>query len=139
MTEQLRHELDALRAESRKKADDTRRLADQLEAVIAAIVRRSPDESRRQTTDPSGRHEGHDSSVPVAHPLQLHDAMEPLDRQAQREALERLQNEMREHVADAAALADRIAALQVRIDTALAELAKPSDPSTETAVEKIDV
>jgi len=89
--------------------------------------------------DPSGRHEGHDSSVPLAHPLQTHDAMEPLDRQTQREALERLQNEMREHVADAAALADRIAALQLRIDNALAELAKPSNPDTESAVEKVEL
>ena len=65
--------------------------------------------------------------------------MEPLDRQTQREALERLQNEMREHVADAAALADRIAALQLRIDNALAELAKPSNPATESAVETLDL
>ena len=63
--------------------------------------------------------------------------MEPLDLQAQREALERLQDELREHVADAAALADRIAALQAKIDRALAELAKPRDPATETVVEKI--
>ena len=77
--------------------------------------------------------------MPLAHPLQSHHAMELLDRQTQREALERLQNEMREHVADAAALADRIAALQLRIDNTLAELAKPSDPATESAVEKIDL
>ena len=89
--------------------------------------------------DPSGRHEGHDSSVPLAHPLQSHHAMELLDRQTQREALERLQNEMREHVADAAALADRIAALQLRIDNALAELAKPSNHDTESAVDKVDL
>jgi aconitase B len=49
---------------------------------------------------------------------------------AQREALERLQSEMREHVADAVALADRIAALQLRIDIALAELTKPSNSTT---------
>jgi len=35
---------------------------------------------------------------------------------------------MREHVADAAALADRIATLQVRIEIALAALAKHPDP-----------
>ncbi len=52
------------------------------------------------------------------------------ERHAQREALERLQSEMREHVADAAALADRIAALQLRIDIALAELTKPSNSTT---------
>ena len=56
--------------------------------------------------------------------------MERDERHAQREALERLQSEMREHVADAAALADRIAALQLRIDIALAELTKPSDSTT---------
>ena len=77
--------------------------------------------------------------MPLAHPLHSHGAMEPLDRQTQREALERLQNEMREHVADAAALADQIAALQLRIDNALAELAKPSNPATESVVEKIDL
>ncbi len=77
--------------------------------------------------------------MPLAHPLQSHGDVEPLDSQTQREALERLQNEMREHVADAAALADRIAALQLRIDKALAELAKPSDPATESAVAKIDL
>ena len=38
--------------------------------------------------------------------------MEAFDLQAQREALERLQDELREHVAEAAALADQIAALQ---------------------------
>lgn len=56
--------------------------------------------------------------------------MERDERNAQREALERLQSEMREHVADAAALADRIAALQLRIDIALAELTRPPDSTT---------
>ena len=50
-------------------------------------------------------------------PLQSPGSVEGDDRQAQREALERLQSEMREHVADAAALADRIAALQLRIES----------------------
>ena len=54
--------------------------------------------------------------------------MQSDEHDAQREALERLQNEMREHVADAAALADRIAALQLRIDSALTELAKGKAP-----------
>ena len=126
MTEQLRHELDALRQASRKKADDTHRLAQQLEAVIAAIVGR-PQVSLRETGDP---YEVLGSSAPpTSEPLQP-DLGASDERQAQREALERLQNEMREHVADAAALADRIAALQERIDTALAELAKPPDPTS---------
>ncbi len=63
--------------------------------------------------------------------------MEPFDLQAQREALERLQDELREHVADAAALADQIAALQAKIDRALAELARPRDQATESVVERI--
>jgi hypothetical protein len=46
----------------------------------------------------------------------------------QREALEQLQREMRSHVAEAVALADRIAALQLRIDSAIAALTqRPTD------------
>jgi uncharacterized small protein (DUF1192 family) len=74
---------------------------------------------------------------PIGQPLALPSTMEPLDLQEQREALERLQDELREHVADAAGLADQIAALQAKIDRALAELAKPSDPDTESVIEKI--
>ena len=79
---------------------------------------------------PGNRHQGRDSSTPLAYPLQWHRGVERDERDAQREALERLQSEMREHVADAKALADRIAALQLRIDIALAELTKPSDSTT---------
>lgn len=127
MTEQLRQELHALREAARRKAEDTRRLSEELEAVITAIVGGSTHESFRHTLGPSDRHQRHDSSVPLASPLQSHGGMERDERHAQREALERLQSEMREHIADAAALADRIAALQLRIDIALAELTKPSD------------
>ena len=130
MTEQLRQELDALREAARKKSDDTRRLANELEAVMTAIVGRSPHESLRHTMGPGDRHQGRDSSTPLAYPLQSHGGVEPDERHAQREALERLQSEMREHVADAAALADRIAALQLRIDIALAELTRPSNSTT---------
>lgn len=63
--------------------------------------------------------------------------MDTDDRHAQREALERLQNEMREHVADAAALADRIAALQARIDQAFADLTASTDRPTTTETEEI--
>jgi hypothetical protein len=125
MTEQLRQELDALREVARKKADDTRRLADELEAVITAIVGRPPHESPRRTMRAGDRHEGHDSSAPLAHSLHPPGGVEREDSNAQRETLERLQSEMREHVADAAALADRIAALQLRIDIALAQLTTP--------------
>ena len=122
MTDQLRRELDALRQASRQKAYETHRLAQQLEAVIAAIVGR-PQGGIHDMSDP---YEVLGSSgSPTSEPLQVQLGMESPERQAQREALERLQNEMREHVADAAALADRIAALQERIDRALAELAKP--------------
>ena len=138
MTDQLRRELEALRAASRKKADDTRRLADRLEQVIAARADRQLHESPRHTTGPGDRAKGRDSSTPLAHTLHLQSGMEPEERLAQREALERLQNEMREHVADAASLADRIAALQVRIDKALAELAAP-DLDTTPATDKLDL
>ena len=125
MTEQLRAELEALRRASRKKAEDTRRLAEQLETVIARIVGR-----------PQGHlHDSADNYAVVGSSRQTTDAlslgaskMQSDEHDAQREALERLQNEMREHVADAAALADRIAALQLRIDSALAELAKANPP-----------
>jgi hypothetical protein len=121
MTEQLRKELEALRQVSRQKAADTRQLAQRLEAVIAAIVGR-PQASLHDSGD------AYDvlgsSGPPTSGPFPLHSAMPSDEQEAQLEALERLQAEMREHVADAAALADRIAALQARIDTALAELAK---------------
>jgi hypothetical protein len=61
------------------------------------------------------------------------------DHYAQREALERLQREMREHAEDAAALADRIAELQARIDKALEKLAKVPDTAIESAAEQLDL
>jgi len=64
--------------------------------------------------------------------------MEPGDLQAQRDAFERLQAEMREHAEDVAALADRIAALQARIDKALAKLTAP-DPAMESTAEQLDL
>lgn len=79
----------------------------------------------------------HGSAVPLAHPLQPDASMDAIERLSQREALERVQNEMREHVADAAALADRIAALQSRIDRALAELTPEADRATTTRTERI--
>jgi thioesterase domain-containing protein len=51
MTEHLREELEALREAPRRKADDTKRLAEQLEAVIARIVGR-PQSHLRDTGDP---------------------------------------------------------------------------------------
>lgn len=125
MTEQLRRELEALRQASRQKANDTHRLAQQLETVMAAIGGRP--QARLHDTGDAYEVLGSAGS-PTSESLQVHLGMESPERQAQREALERLQNEMREHVADAAALADRIAALQERIDSALAELAKPQTP-----------
>lgn len=65
--------------------------------------------------------------------------MESDDHHAQREALERLQMEMREHAEEAAVLADRITALQARIDKALEKLAKVRDTGIESAVEQLDL
>jgi hypothetical protein len=124
MTEQLRDELEALRRASRQKADDTRRLADQLEAVIARIVGR-PQSHLRESGD---AYAVVGSSEQTTDDLAGASTMQSDEREAQREALERLQNEMREHVADATVLADRIAALQLRIDSALTELAKGKSP-----------
>ena len=124
MTKQLRDELDALRRASRKKADDTRRLAEQLETVLARILGR-PQAHLRDTGDAYAVVGSSDATS--GDEAQGRADMQSDERDAQREALERLQQEMREHVTDAAALADRIAALQVRIDAALAELAKGPD------------
>ncbi len=117
MTEQLRDELEALRVASRRKADDTKRLAEQLEAVIARIAGRP----QGHLYDTGDQYEVVGSVAPSTSDILPGHGRMPSDEE-QREALEQLQREMRAHVADAAELADRIAALQLRIDRALAAL-----------------
>jgi chromosome segregation ATPase len=121
MTEYLRQELEALREAAHRKANDTKRLAERLEAVIAKIVGR-PQGHLRDAGDP---YEIAGSIGPGTS-----DVVRGQDRpdEEQREALEQLQREMRNHVAEAAELADRIAALQLRIDSAIAALTqRPTD------------
>ena len=117
MTEQLRDELEALSEASRRKADDTKRLAEQLEAVIARIVGRP--QSHLRDTGASYKIVG-SVGPPTSGVSRGHDRMQPDEEQ--REALERLQREMRNHVVEASELADRIAALQLRVDSALGAL-----------------
>jgi hypothetical protein len=50
--------------------------------------------------------------------------------------LERLRGQLREHEADANALADRIGALQRRIDTAMSKLGRRQDPTRRKQAHK---